>query len=197
MEQVGRNPTGITGTIHDTETARAFSDSGGTTVPDACTTFHDYQMTWTPDRLVIGVKGRRFHVYPNPGTGPDASPFDEPQYLLLNLAIGGTRRPGRRPLLRRRDGDRLRARLSGALIHRGNGALWRTDSSLEYRVQHWPVYAHPLDQNAPPPRFRTAIAERPPRTSAAIVLTFRRSTPGTDRLSPSLTGPALKNTTGY
>ena len=89
MEQVGRDPTGITGTIHDTATAGTPGDGGATEILDACTTFHDYQLTWTPDRLVIGVDGRPFHVYANPGAGPDAWPFDEPQYLLLNLAIGG------------------------------------------------------------------------------------------------------------
>jgi beta-glucanase (GH16 family) len=89
MEQVGSNPTRVFGTVH----RRAGSGGGGTgaatQVPDACTAFHDYQLHWTVDEIAIGVDGVVHFRYPNPRTGRAAWPFDEPQYMLLNIAIGG------------------------------------------------------------------------------------------------------------
>ena len=59
-------------------------------MPDACEAFHDYQLTWTKDRILVGVDGRNYAELVNPGDGDyDKWPFDRPQYLLLNLAVGG------------------------------------------------------------------------------------------------------------
>ena len=89
MEQVGKNPTAIEGTIHTTSTAGTFGDGGETRINDACSAFHNYQLTWTPESLVIGVDNKPFHTYANKHQGSASWPFDKPQYLLLNLAIGG------------------------------------------------------------------------------------------------------------
>lgn len=91
MEQVGSAPTTVLGTIH----TKAFNHmngtqrGGGTQVADACTAFHDYQLTWTHEQILIGVDGVNYFRFANPGTDYAAWPYDKPQYLLLNLAIGG------------------------------------------------------------------------------------------------------------
>jgi beta-glucanase (GH16 family) len=59
-------------------------------VPDACSAFHDYQLHWTADELAIGIDGVVYYRYSNPRAGRATWPFDAPQYLLLNIAIGGT-----------------------------------------------------------------------------------------------------------
>jgi beta-glucanase (GH16 family) len=89
MEQIGREPHAIHGTIHTLSTRGTSGIGASTVVPDACEAFHDYQMTWTSDAVVFAVDGVAYHTYRNPGTGHEAWPFDGPQYLLLNLAIGG------------------------------------------------------------------------------------------------------------
>lgn len=91
MEQAGRHPDVIEGTVHtrSTATTTGSGDGGQTSVPTACTAFHNYQMTWTPEKIVIAVDNQPFHTYVNKRNSPDAWPFDAPQYLLLNLAIGG------------------------------------------------------------------------------------------------------------
>jgi beta-glucanase (GH16 family) len=89
MEQVGADPTGIFSTVHMQASAGTSGDGGRLDVPDACTAFHIYALTWTRDALVMAVDGTPVHRYANPHTGPDAWPFDAPQDLLLNLAIGG------------------------------------------------------------------------------------------------------------
>ncbi|WYB15752.1 glycoside hydrolase family 16 protein (plasmid) [Pararhizobium sp. A13] len=89
MEQVGKAPSKITGTIHTASTAGTFGDGGETTIRDACKKFHVYQTTWTPEKITIGVDGKVFHTYENDGKGKASWPFDTPHYLLVNLAIGG------------------------------------------------------------------------------------------------------------
>ena len=89
MEQVGSNPARILGTVHTPITGDSGNGSS-TTVGDACTAFHDYQLHWTASEIATGVDGVVYHRYRNPGTGRPAWPFDAPQYLLLNIAIGGT-----------------------------------------------------------------------------------------------------------
>jgi beta-glucanase (GH16 family) len=88
MEHVGREPGRVFSTVH---TAAAYGTGKGDAaqVPDACTAFHDYQMHWTPQALSFGIDGQVHFTYPNPGTGPDQWPFDAPQFLILNIAVGG------------------------------------------------------------------------------------------------------------
>jgi beta-glucanase (GH16 family) len=92
MEHVGWDQGVIHGTIH----TKAYNHVAGTqigsqtTVPDACAAYHLYQLGWTPQRILIGVDGHAYMRFDNDGSGDPARwPFDAPQYLILNLAIGG------------------------------------------------------------------------------------------------------------
>jgi beta-glucanase (GH16 family) len=61
-----------------------------TTLTDACTAFHDYQLTWTPDKIAIAVDNRQYFEYQNPKDGSFGNwPYSGPQYLILNVAMGG------------------------------------------------------------------------------------------------------------
>ena len=62
---------------------------GAARLPTACSVFHKYQMHWTADGVEFGVDGFAHLRYPNLKLGPRAWPFDAPQFLLLNIAIGG------------------------------------------------------------------------------------------------------------
>jgi beta-glucanase (GH16 family) len=90
MEQVGSNASRVFGTVHTRAGSGGNSIGAATQVPDACTAFHDYQLHWTADELAIGIDGVVYYRYPNPRAGRATWPFDAPQYLLLNIAIGGT-----------------------------------------------------------------------------------------------------------
>jgi len=102
MEQRGGSAADkaeVLGTVH----TAAFNWSGGSMgvakgatrpLPTACTEFHNYQLNWTPDKLEIGVNGVVYSTVLNPKLTNAAQnyqqwPFDKPQYLLLNLAMGG------------------------------------------------------------------------------------------------------------
>lgn len=92
MEHVGWDPGRVHGSIH----TKAYNHVARTQktaqamVPDACTAFHDYQLDWTADRILIGVDGRAFMRFDNDHKRDhDSWPFASPQYLILNVAVGG------------------------------------------------------------------------------------------------------------
>ncbi len=90
MEQIGNAPSEVLGTIHTGATAGTSGNGSSVNLSDVCSAFHRYQLTWTPQKLVIGVDDKAFHTFVNDGKGLKSWPFDHPQYLLLNLAIGGS-----------------------------------------------------------------------------------------------------------
>ncbi len=89
LEQVGSNPTRVFGTVH-TQASGGTGTGSAVQVADACGAFHNYQMTWTATDIRFAVDGAEYYRYTNPGQGNRGWPFDRPQYLLLNIAIGGT-----------------------------------------------------------------------------------------------------------
>jgi beta-glucanase (GH16 family) len=89
MEQVGSNPSRVFGTVH-TLASGGTGTGAAVQLADACTAFHNYQMTWTSTDIRMAVDGAEYYRYPNPVQGRTTWPFDRPQYLLLNIAIGGT-----------------------------------------------------------------------------------------------------------
>ena len=91
MEHVGFDPGVVHQTIHTgayNHVART-QKAAQTRVADACGAFHTYQLHWTPDRLVMGIDGRPAFTFERTAGDRAKWPFDGPQYLLLNLAIGG------------------------------------------------------------------------------------------------------------
>lgn len=86
MEQTG-DMTGVMGTVHVTGNNQT---SGWAFPADSIlTTFHNYQLLWTPEKLDISVDGQVYETWTNQHTGYAQWPFDAPQFLRLNLAIGG------------------------------------------------------------------------------------------------------------
>ena len=92
MEHVGWDEGAVHGTLHTGKYNHALGKARGGTVKlqDVCGAFHRYQLDWNKDRILIGVDDRAFVRIDN--DQPDdvgAWPFDRPQYLILNLAVGG------------------------------------------------------------------------------------------------------------
>jgi beta-glucanase (GH16 family) len=92
MENVGFEPNRIHGTVH----TAAYNHVQGTakgasvTVASPWEDFHVYAVEWYADRIDVFVDGQKYFTFRNEGTGSAAWPFDKPQYLLINLAIGGS-----------------------------------------------------------------------------------------------------------
>ncbi len=92
MEEVGYDPNVVVSTIHCKK-----YNNGGTAVESARQTvstaqsdFHIYGLEWTSDHLTFYVDHTELLTYKNDGSGKDAWPFDNPFYLILNLAWGGS-----------------------------------------------------------------------------------------------------------
>jgi beta-glucanase (GH16 family) len=92
MEHTGMKKGEVLGSLH----TGAFNwpnntqITAPTRVETVCDAFHNYQLTWDADRILIGVDNRNFLQFANPKDGDHHKwPFSDPQYLILNLAIGG------------------------------------------------------------------------------------------------------------
>jgi beta-glucanase (GH16 family) len=89
MEHVGHQAGIVHHSVHTSRAnfRRGNHPSAAMKLPDACRAFHNYQLLWSDDALAIGVDGRAAFTYRR-AEGAEW-PFDQPFYLLINLAIGG------------------------------------------------------------------------------------------------------------
>jgi len=51
--------------------------------------FHIYKMEWSKHDIQFFVDGKLYYTSPNEGKGTEYYPFNAPQFLLLNFAVGG------------------------------------------------------------------------------------------------------------
>ena len=94
MEQRGitvpADKQSVLGTLHTTARHGGNGISANTALADACTAFHNYQLSWSANRIQIGVDGLVYNSFDKPSNADSTVwPFDRPQYLLLNVAMGG------------------------------------------------------------------------------------------------------------
>jgi len=86
MENVGFVPPTIYGTVH----MGAGAHGGNVDITTPWTDFHVYAVEWYTDRIDFFVDDQKYFTYLNDGSGTASWPFDADQYLILNLAIGGS-----------------------------------------------------------------------------------------------------------
>jgi beta-glucanase (GH16 family) len=91
MENVGFDPLRVHASVHTSAYNHTIGTqkTASTLVSDPAADFHVYAMEWYPDRIETFVDAARYFSFRNEGTGSRTWPFDEPQYLLINLALGG------------------------------------------------------------------------------------------------------------
>jgi beta-glucanase (GH16 family) len=89
LEHIGHRPGRVFSTVHTAAGSGGNGQGAARQLDDVCERFHDYQMLWTPQAIRFGIDGVEHFRHANPGTGPKAWPFDAPQFLILNIAIGG------------------------------------------------------------------------------------------------------------
>ncbi|HEY7925710.1 MAG: family 16 glycosylhydrolase [Burkholderiales bacterium] len=91
MENVGFDPLRVHASVHTAAYNHTIGTqkTASTLVADPAADFHVYAMEWYPDRIEGFVDGARYFSFRNEGSGSRTWPFDEPQYLLINLALGG------------------------------------------------------------------------------------------------------------
>jgi beta-glucanase (GH16 family) len=89
MENNGANPLAVQGSLHSgSDETAVYNFING----DSATSFHTYTLDWTTNALLFYVDG---HLYENQaGWGSSTTnaypfPFNQPFFLLMNLAVGG------------------------------------------------------------------------------------------------------------
>lgn len=91
MEHVGYDPGKVHGTVH----TEAFNHLLGTQkagqlmVSNFATEFHTYGVDWKQGQMDFFIDGKHYFTFKNSGNGHQEWPFDQPFYLILNLAVGG------------------------------------------------------------------------------------------------------------
>ena len=92
LENVGFDPKRVHANIHvhtynhTKGTGKGNNIDGGEPWKD----FNVYAVEWYPDRMEFFYNDTRYFVYRKEAdAGEDKWPFDKPQYLIVNLAIGG------------------------------------------------------------------------------------------------------------
>lgn len=91
MEYVGFDPGKVHANVHTAKYNHVKKNGKGSQIsmPDATGVFHVYGLEWSPEKLDFFVDDHKYFTYENEKSGSEAWPFDKPQYLILNLAIGG------------------------------------------------------------------------------------------------------------
>jgi len=92
MENVGYEPDVIHANIHTQAYNHARKTGRGAklTVPEPWRGFHVYAVEWDSRKMEFSADGRVYFTYENEGTGEAVWPFEQPFYLILNSAVGGS-----------------------------------------------------------------------------------------------------------
>lgn len=91
MENVGFDPLWIHGSIHTPSSYGSTVNTGRNALPDSHTQFHIYGVTWTPKNIsfFIDNPAKPYYTYDPSVKNASTWPFDQPLFMILNVAIGG------------------------------------------------------------------------------------------------------------
>jgi beta-glucanase (GH16 family) len=95
LEAVGFQPDVIYGVAHTVSDVNAHPDGTGSfkavNVPDSSTKFYTYTLLWTPTSVTFAINGTTYYTYARQnGADYKTWPFDQPFYMIANLALGGS-----------------------------------------------------------------------------------------------------------
>jgi len=91
MENVGFDPDVIHGSVHTKKYnhVKRTQKSAKIKVAKPYKDFHVYAIEWSPKQIDFFVDKKKYLTFKNEGSGEAAWPFDQPHYLILNIAVGG------------------------------------------------------------------------------------------------------------
>ncbi len=87
MEHWGINQNYVQSAMHTPSSYGGTVNHGGQIIPTASASFHVYSLDWYPDRMVFAVDDVVHYTYKPNEQNAETWPFDNDQYLLLNIAI--------------------------------------------------------------------------------------------------------------
>jgi len=92
MEYVGFDPNTIFANVHMAKYNHVKGTGKGSKIKadKPYASYHTYAIEWTPETMDFFFDEHKYFSFSNEHCGVDAWPFDQPHYLILNLAIGGS-----------------------------------------------------------------------------------------------------------
>lgn len=90
MEAIGNNPGHIQSALHTPSSSGATVNMESTTVEDASEAFHVYSVNWSEDEISFLIDDEVYYSYSPTEKTAATWPFDADQFLILNVAMGGT-----------------------------------------------------------------------------------------------------------
>ncbi|MFV8837364.1 family 16 glycosylhydrolase [Salinimicrobium soli] len=90
MEHVGNRPGIVSSAIHTPSSYGGTVNHGETSIQNVSSQFHVYSAEWTAEKIQFAVDGNIFYTY-NPTTKNASTwPFNSDQFIILNIAMGGS-----------------------------------------------------------------------------------------------------------
>ena len=91
MEHVGFNQGFVHASVHTKKYNHIINTQKTDTlfVKDASEMFHVYKADWTPEKIDVYIDDQKFFTYENKEKTYESWPFDQPYFIILNLAVGG------------------------------------------------------------------------------------------------------------
>lgn len=89
LEYVGKEPNKIFTSLHTPDSYGATINTKKDVIPGIEEGFHTYAIDWTKDHIRFLVDDQLFYTFSPEIKDEKTWPFDQPFYILVNLAIGG------------------------------------------------------------------------------------------------------------
>jgi len=90
MEHVGNNEGVTQAAIHTPSSFGGTVNLGNTNTGTTTSEFHLYTAEWTPDKMIFLVDNVVFYTYEPATQDADTWPFTADQFIILNVAMGGS-----------------------------------------------------------------------------------------------------------
>jgi len=92
MEYVGFKPNVIHGVVHTKSKnhKKKNAPSGRINIDDLATEFHVYAVERTAQRIDFWIDDKLYHSVEKEENSLESWPFDQPMYLIINFAVGGS-----------------------------------------------------------------------------------------------------------
>lgn len=90
MEYVGNDPGSIQSALHNPDSYADTKYKKSTDITNESDAYHLYSMVWSEEQISFYLDGARFYIYRPESRNSNTWPFDKAQFLILNVAMGGT-----------------------------------------------------------------------------------------------------------
>jgi len=90
MEHAGNRQGTVQSALHTTSSSGNTVNHGSQFISTVSSEFHVYSVEWTSEKMVFSVDGVAHYTYNPPTKNSSTWPFDANQFIILNVAMGGS-----------------------------------------------------------------------------------------------------------